>query len=127
MGWFFIFIYLFFLGCEELFGVLFLPCLCIRSRKCSGASDTLPSWFRLWVIVKTGRGGERELVLCLVKGQVGGIKIWNRVGGEREKECIAWKQRQKDFLWGKHVQNLHSLLLCHTCSRSVAGPALPGP
>lgn len=110
-------------------GVLFLPSLCIRSRICSGASNTLPSWFRLWIIVKTGGGGERELVLCLVKGQVGGIEIWNRGwrGGEQEKECIARKQRQKVFFWGKHVQNLHSLLLCHTCSRGIVGPALAGP
>lgn len=31
-----------------------LPCLCIRSRICFGASDSLPSWFRLWVHCEDG-------------------------------------------------------------------------
>lgn len=39
--------------------VCVLPCLCIRSRTRFGASDSLPSWFRLW-FVSEDRGGGGE-------------------------------------------------------------------
>lgn len=44
-------------GGEERKGCL--PCLCIRNRIRFGASDSLPSWFRLWGIGKIG-----EISVC---------------------------------------------------------------
>lgn len=94
-------------------GVLFLPYLCIRSRICSGASNTLPSWFRLWIIAKTGGGGGRELVLCLVKGQVGGIEIWNKglEGGSKRRSVLLGNSGRRTF-FGGNTYKIYTASFC---------------
>lgn len=51
--------------------VCVLPCLCIRSRTRFGASDSLPSRFRLW-LVSEDRGDRERVVFVLGKGDRGG-------------------------------------------------------
>lgn len=86
-----------------------LLCLCIRSRISFGASDSLPSWSRLWIISEYLGVGSAGLVFVLGKGEGGG-KFITRIGvgeGEREER--------------KSIHNLQSFLLCHTCSCGTVG------